>query len=77
MNKYQEALNRLKLLENWQEGNEFQILQELIDKSIPQKVLWIYPDEPLCPFCNNPIDDDYARTSECCEQRLDWSDDEA
>lgn len=32
MNKYQEALNRFKLVENCQEGNEFDILQELIDK---------------------------------------------
>ncbi|WZU02655.1 hypothetical protein MGH68_07110 [Erysipelothrix sp. D19-032] len=78
MNKYQEALDRLKLQENWQEGNELQILQELVDRETP-----IRPVENVdflgniyCRQCNEVLDVDWV-SCPCCQHKIDWSKNEA
>ncbi|WP_159638264.1 hypothetical protein [Erysipelothrix anatis] len=81
MNKYQEALNRLKLQENWQEGNECQTLQELIDKETPIKPI----EEDgllLCGICKNHTVAIEGYTGEewccyACGQVIDWTNDES
>lgn len=90
MNKYQEALNRLKLQENWQEGNELQILQELVDKEIPLKpALLVSHKKPnkrqyQCLRCGNaclvryaPFERNENRHCYDCGQAIDWTNDEA
>ncbi|WP_159641720.1 hypothetical protein [Erysipelothrix anatis] len=91
MNKYQEALNRLKFQENWQEGNELQILQELVDKETPMNPVFLPYRYELgenenfygCRNCEEIIcgemHNDHLRFKHCyhCGQRIDWTNDEA
>lgn len=61
--------------------SEFAILQELVDKETPKKVLnkhkeYVFPEayrfSGRCPNCKNHVDEN--RYCNRCGQKLDWSD---
>ncbi|WP_041137862.1 hypothetical protein [Beduini massiliensis] len=52
--------------------SEIFVLQKLIDKVTPTKPYCKDVDEPLCPYCHNPLDGSEAHC-EICDQRIDWS----
>lgn len=84
MNKYQEALNRIKkehiFIEDYLK-KEIDLIQELVDKETPMKPSgdswddsWWKSYDRYCPKCKNPVyipDDAYCNK---CGQKLDWSD---
>ena len=78
MNKYQEALDLLAIQTDKEiiyqdEINHYvNTLQELIDKATPTKPYYKEADEPLCPYCHNPLDG-AEEHCEVCDQRIDWS----
>ena len=88
MIKYQEALNHL--YDNATNGEPIYVkekyisainqsrddLQELIDLRKPKKPYVQFQDEICCPNCHEPIENNGQLVTECCYQRLDWSDDE-
>ena len=51
----------------------FKMAIEALEKMTPQKPLWVYNDEPLCPNCGAVLDD-CETPCENCHQFLDWSD---
>ena len=81
MNKYQEALGKLRKIEQtentWDENCE--VLQELADKATPKKPdFWGdgYGDEYWnCPCCGASFETDYDKYDYCpeCGQAIDWS----
>lgn len=89
MNKYQEALDNLikvscpkktccndcvmKQICNCKAKEYIDTLQKLIDKATLKKPYHKDPDEPLCPYCHNPICEPEGHC-EVCDQRIDWSD---
>ena len=96
MNKYQEALERIfppKYFNNIFpqflsmttsvsiKREDFETLQELVNKETPMKVTDIHVDEFYCPKCHSEISHDkynseHPKYCEECGQRLDWSDSE-
>ncbi len=95
MSKYQEAKDNIintlarhigyKLYKNLY-SEDFDTLQELVDKATPKKPFYeadgydengelIY-DTWICPNCNHYYEVDYDDYDYCpnCGQRLDWSD---
>lgn len=54
----------------------FDIIKKLIEKPTPKKPYYKDVDEPLCPYCHQPLDG-YEEHCEICDQRIDWSDDNA
>lgn len=56
-------------------GRDFQTARELaieaLKKQIPTKPNWIYNDEPLCPYCQEVIEDGDV-ICESCHQLIDW-----
>ena len=61
--------------------DELDLISQLIDEhfklvnhTTPQKPLWTYDDEPICPDCGEAIDAGNQDLCEFCSQRLDWSD---
>lgn len=88
MNKYQEALNKIKT-EFWEWygwdhcEEETNTLQELVDKETPKKVVekeimcWLN-DKPhyyaKCPNCNSAVKNNGIIYCSQCGQKLDWSD---
>ena len=89
MNKYQEALNRIKvhvpeykLINNHivevDKHSDLCKLQELVDRETPMKPIELINDERstthnCCPKCEVEVDFRYCSD---CGQRLDWSDEE-
>ena len=87
MNKYEIALNwlcdqcfHLKI----EHGNRcewvdkckhIERLKELVEKATPMKPIWEYEDEPICPYCREPLDGDEEHC-DLCDQRIDWSEDD-
>ena len=81
MNKYQEALDFVKKhLDSKCDLREVEVLQELVDKATPKKILRTVNDngEPFlprgygeCPKCKTVVgcSDKYCRE---CGQRLEW-----
>lgn len=81
MNKYQEALDYAKKhLDSKQDLEKVEVLQELVDKATPKKILRTVNDngEPLfprgygeCPKCKTVVgcSNKYCRE---CGQRLEW-----
>lgn len=53
-------------------NERYVLLQELIDKVTPTKPYYKDPDEPLCPYCHNPICEPEEHCA-ICDQRIDWS----
>ena len=47
------------------------VLAELIEKQTPKKPNGVYDDEPLCPHCQEVIEDGDAMC-EACHQLIDW-----
>ena len=84
MNKYQEALKRLRTneyLTSREQRQYYNLLQSLVDKETPMKVTDIHVDEFYCPECHSEISHDkynseHPKYCEECGQRLDWSDSE-
>lgn len=82
MNKYQEALNKIKNMGDKDLFNEFHIewvniLQELVDKETPKKFKKILDYSVVCPNCGHHLDKLYGRNYDYCPrcgQKLDWSD---
>lgn len=87
MNKYQEALERLKemairnvygsYMGEYQEefAEETQLFQELVDRATPKKVVVVTRLREFgyrCPVCNSGVGADYCKN---CGQAIDWSDD--
>ena len=79
MNKYQEALDKLKNMGDKDLYNErhlewLNILQELVDKEIPKKVEYYYCDDGYgsCPKCHWVLEHERSYC-EVCGQALDWS----
>ena len=87
MSKYQRALDEIKNMLNDMTQNEndsfkyhyyiklgtIDLLQELVDKATPKKVVvnlklrnWVY----RCPSCNGSVEHEYCGR---CSQALDWS----
>lgn len=85
MNKYQEALNRIKknayLAATSSMCNSLKdtdVLQELIDKTNPQLPLVVNVEIPIvaCPTCKKVLYvSEPFRRSHCtlCDQKIDWS----
>ena len=84
MNKYQEALKKLRKIEQtentWDENCD--VLQELVDKATPKNPRNWKAERRLngavefnCPVCNRLYTE---RVNFCssCGQRIDWSEDE-
>lgn len=88
MNKYQKSLNTLRKEYLNNESKECDILQELVDKSTPKKI--VIKDSKgsyikfkiYCPTCGKIVDrtnNPYGNMLDIkycdqCGQRLDWSD---
>lgn len=96
-NKYQEALDAIlsfRFCDNYgepqfafeKEDEVIRILQELVDKATPKKVLYLTivdtPDNTYlngnCPNCHYIVDSTNMVEKYCqyCGQALDWSEDE-
>ena len=81
MNKYQEALDNLKSLEVFPEENiyvadfgEVDILQELVDKETPMKVIKHLNNFYRCENCDELFQNfHYQNYCPNCGQKLDWS----
>ena len=79
MISYQESLNimcvRCVIYDDCKSKNctSKKNLQELIVKSTPTKPYYFYDDEPLCPYCHQPLDEP-EQVCEVCNQLIDWSD---
>lgn len=43
-----------------------------LEKQTPTKPNWIYDDEPLCPYCQEVIEDGDV-ICDSCHQLIDWS----
>ena len=81
MNKYQEALNKIKNMGDKDLYNErhlewCDILQELVDKATPKKIK-LFPNSfyiKICPNCGSTLE---TRRNYCdeCGQKLDWGED--
>lgn len=57
----------------WEEQEEATKLAiEALKKQTPTKPNWVYDDEPLCPYCQEVIEDGDA-ICENCHQLIDWS----
>ena len=73
MNKYQEALNWLRVSTSSKEHDErFELLQELVDKETPMKpIVEIYMGREVigCGVCGEVVMDEYCTG---CGQRIDW-----
>lgn len=79
-NKYQEALDNVRKVyveSNHYDKEDIRLLQELVDKETPMKVVkWkLAQPETRCAKCGAGVErkDDYCWG---CGQKLDWSDDE-
>ena len=92
MNKYEEALDRIKSERLWDEGlgdyynvfdrdnKDLKLLQELVDKATPMKVD-MTTDTLTCPYCETGRvydweNDKAFRFCADCGQAIDWSTDE-
>lgn len=86
MNKYQEALNKIKNMGDKDLYNEFHLewvktLQELVDKTNPVKPLKknIYMlngrkyERPYCPVCYNENIEEGDNYCSECGREIDWS----
>ena len=86
MNKYQEALLELgeyTVVLSWSKNltcsinelNEFKLLQELVDRATPKKVVNKHPFKSFgwCPSCNCSISRRHYPKFCGCGQALDWS----
>ena len=51
MNKYMDALDE----------NDYKLLQELVDKAIPTKPFWNFPDFHICINCQNYVINEYTQ----------------
>lgn len=76
MNKYQEALKKLRKIEQtentWDENCE--VLQELVDKATPKEPIQKAAGRTVCPNCERSIAREVSpRYCSVCGQRLDWS----
>ena len=79
MNKYQEALKKIKS-DFWDDPayygleEEFNLLQELVDKETPMKVVTWENAKPItrCPKCGAGLERKHRYCWEC-RQKLDWS----
>ena len=76
MNKYQEALKKLRKIEQtentWDENCD--VLQELVDKATPKKPIQKAAGRTVCPNCERSIAREVSpRYCSVCGQRLDWS----
>ena len=72
MNKYQKALNHYDWNVPIRSVEQFKILQELVDKETPNKVLLdSEKHSPRCPNCDRwfPNRQEYCSR---CGQRIDW-----
>lgn len=83
MNKYKEAkawLDKINANPQWNrvdiEEPALSQLNELFEKTTPKKPIWEYDDEPICPYCREPLDGDEEHC-DLCDQRIDWSEDDA
>lgn len=98
MNKGQQALNTLRekgytnhfqpIKLDYQYPNEFKILQELVDKATPKKIIpqWrkgydpklYYPKSFYCPSCGRKlrIDQFYKWCPDCNQALEKWSDED-
>jgi hypothetical protein len=87
MNKYQEALYRLRLLANYAGGKDVEYihtLQEIVDRAIPMKPIMIENGVHFeCASCNGavePIGESvtwykiFKPHCSYCGQAIDWSD---
>jgi hypothetical protein len=88
MNKYQEALDRVKddnleYLQNSGKCLDIELLQELVDKATPKKAIWdldpLAWNEneklPFCPSCKRRVKVDCCCHNNDCRQAIDWSKD--
>lgn len=93
MNKYKEALSSILFTMHYRvkpkalgkcEDDNFEILQELVDKATPMKPFKESLQDYLCPICesylsydglNDPIEEAPKYCSHC-GQKIDWSKDE-
>ena len=76
MNKYQEALKKLRKIEQtentWDENCD--VLQELVDKATPKKPIQKAAGRNVCPNCMRSTAREVSpRYCSICGQRLDWS----
>ena len=83
MDKYQEALKRLKqetapntYCADFDKEKYINILQELVDKATPKKVDKYSRHKDLeptyfCPICENIVEKEHKYCTEC-GQRLEW-----
>ena len=91
MNKYKEALLSIKFSLGMRvkpkyvyesEKENFDILEELVEKATPKKGILKYDDfgdgTLCCPNCKNPIINVWNKRNykpkycHCCGQRIDW-----
>lgn len=75
MNKYERALELIsKEINNDHLDNEFQVLDELVDKTIPTKPCLEpghYYHVAYCPCCNNKVEEEPSYCPKC-GQALNW-----
>ena len=97
MNKYIEAWNRFKTLANGARKNYYmnytdssapmeadkKIIDELVDKATPKKVIKSDIHDGICPLCGKDLIYQYRDIRFCqgtkknpCGQVLDWSEDD-
>lgn len=86
MNKYREALERLRILEkakNLHYQNQVapqvdcDVLQELVDKATPKKPMQKAAGRKVCPNCErSTVREVSPRYCSICGQAIDWSDNE-
>lgn len=78
---YKEAIAIIELtkITHWtmwdSEWEAFDIAIEALEKQIPKKANYNYSDEPLCPYCQEVIEDGDAMC-ESCHQLIDWGGEE-
>lgn len=76
MNKYQEALEKLREIEQTENTWDVNcdVLQELVDRATPKKPIQKAAKRIVCPNCERSIAREVSpRYCIVCGQRLDWS----